>query len=64
MPQCAAINSFVIERGSIFLPCVKNIEKLSHPLRHKMICVMDIFAKKFTTHNLQLNNSLLLNHSE
>ena len=35
---------FVIGRGIIFLPCVKNLEKLSHPVRHKMIVCIGLFC--------------------
>ena len=35
---------FVIGRGTIFLPCVKNLEKLSHPVRRKMILCNGLFC--------------------
>ena len=35
---------FVIGSWIIFLPCVKNLEKLSHPVRHKMIVCIGLFC--------------------
>ena len=48
MPRRAAIYInlifFVIGRGTILLPCVKNLEKLSHPVRRKMILCNGLFC--------------------
>ena len=48
MPRRAAIYInlifFVIGRRTIFLPCIKNLEKLSHPVRRKMILCDGLFC--------------------
>ena len=68
MPRRAKIYTnlifFVIGRRSIFLPCVKNLEKLSHPVHHKMIVCIGLFCQKMHNSNLQFTNILLLSRSE